>query len=384
MDYKEKYEQALKTAKLFADNTNDKICKEKIEAIFPELIENEDEKIRKQLLNWLKDCNWDAIDNGTLKRDDIITWLEKQSEPIKLSEEERNRFAKGVLSECAISFINYLDSNKREGKMCVSNGECEDIENAFHNCMWDRLHGYYCKYIDKGEQKSTTTPKFKVGDWVINEHGFVMQIVDVQDGNYVYMYEGGKLSATIEQMENSCHLWTIQDAKDGDVLVVRDNFNSIVLFHGIGINGRINYHCKCDHGYYSFRIQGDEACLGTMDKDAERYHPATKEQRDILFQKMKEAGYEWDAENKELRKIESEPAWSEEDEERYLSCLQRLGTGNLEHPETINTVWLKSLKDRMTWKPTKEQLNSLLGVAADTIGFNARILSELYDDFKKL
>lgn len=34
--------------------------------------------------------------------------------------------------------------------------------------------------------------------------------------------------------------------------------------------------------------------------------PATKEQRDLLFQKMKEAGYEWDADKKELEKIEDE------------------------------------------------------------------------------
>ncbi len=33
-------------------------------------------------------------------------------------------------------------------------------------------------------------------------------------------------------------------------------------------------------------------------------HPATKEQRDLLFQKMEEAGYEWDGEKKELKKIE--------------------------------------------------------------------------------
>jgi hypothetical protein len=30
--------------------------------------------------------------------------------------------------------------------------------------------------------------------------------------------------------------------------------------------------------------------------------PATKEQRDILFSKMKEAGYEWNAKKKELKK----------------------------------------------------------------------------------
>lgn len=33
--------------------------------------------------------------------------------------------------------------------------------------------------------------------------------------------------------------------------------------------------------------------------------------------------------------------WSEEDTERYISCLQHLGTGNLEQPETINSKWFK-------------------------------------------
>lgn len=34
-------------------------------------------------------------------------------------------------------------------------------------------------------------------------------------------------------------------------------------------------------------------------------HPATKEQRDLLLQKMKEAGYKWDTEKKELKKEKS-------------------------------------------------------------------------------
>ncbi len=75
--------------------------------------------------------------------------------------------------------------------------------------------------------------------------------------------------------------------------------------------------------------------------------PATKEQRDTLFAKMEEAGYEWDADRKELKKIEQEPAWSDADEERFVSCLQRLGTGNIEQPDTINTMWIKSIKNRV-------------------------------------
>ena len=33
--------------------------------------------------------------------------------------------------------------------------------------------------------------------------------------------------------------------------------------------------------------------------------PATKEQRELLFQKMEEAGYAWDEVNKQPKKIES-------------------------------------------------------------------------------
>lgn len=33
--------------------------------------------------------------------------------------------------------------------------------------------------------------------------------------------------------------------------------------------------------------------------------------------------------------------WSEDDRIRYLSCLQRLGTGGPEQPETVNSKWFK-------------------------------------------
>jgi len=122
-----------------------------LETIIPELKESKDETIRKEIIEFV-DINTLSVDE---RHDRWIAWLEKQCTPAKLSEEEQNSFAKGVLSRCALSFIDYLDAHSYEGKMCVSNGECEDIENAFHNAMWDRLHRYYCKYIEKqGEQKS--------------------------------------------------------------------------------------------------------------------------------------------------------------------------------------------------------------------------------------
>lgn len=82
--------------------------------------------------------------------------------------------------------------------------------------------------------------------------------------------------------------------------------------------------------------------------------PATKEQRDFLFQKMKEAGYEWDAERKELKKIEQKSArWSEEDEKRSISAIKHLENSISDTPSSLRPYirkdieWLKSIKNRM-------------------------------------
>jgi len=43
-------------------------------------------------------------------------------------------------------FMQYLDENRPEGKMCLSNGECEDIERAFIAGDWDKIIRYANKY----------------------------------------------------------------------------------------------------------------------------------------------------------------------------------------------------------------------------------------------
>lgn len=45
----------------------------------------------------------------------------------------------------ALGFMNFLDDNKSKGKMCLSNGECADIEKAFNEKDWPKL----ARYLDK-------------------------------------------------------------------------------------------------------------------------------------------------------------------------------------------------------------------------------------------
>ena len=169
MNYEKRYNELIDAIKeMMEANPHDEGLQNWVHDNVPELTESEDERIRKALLELFSNAckkDWRGIPN-----EKIVDWLERQGGITKsneeeqggitnLSEEEQNRFAKGILSNCALSFINYLDANKYESKMCVSDGECEDIENAFHNAMWDRLHRYYCKYIEKQDEQKPFAPK---------------------------------------------------------------------------------------------------------------------------------------------------------------------------------------------------------------------------------
>lgn len=53
----------------------------------------------------------------------------------------------------ALGFMNFLDENKPKNKMCLSNGECADIEKAFNEQDWPRLAGYLDKYTESEDER---------------------------------------------------------------------------------------------------------------------------------------------------------------------------------------------------------------------------------------
>ena len=75
--------------------------------------------------------------------------------------------------------------------------------------------------------------------------------------------------------------WTINDAKDGDVLAAHECLVLFKKLDGLNIKCYCTYHFMNYPSFYVDTLQNKDA-----------FHPATKEQRDLLFQKMKEAGYD--------------------------------------------------------------------------------------------
>ena len=139
--------------------------------------------------------------------------------------------------------------------------------------------------------------KFNVGDWVVFLTSESVYQVEKKE-NYEYTLKhifGGSLCLSFSD-ENLIREWTIQDAKDGDVLV---NGSNIFIFHFINNRRLMGYcHVNMDDGNFYNDI-GKNECFCTIDAPVT---PATKEQRDVLMKAMNDAGYEWNAEKKELKK----------------------------------------------------------------------------------
>ena len=273
------YDEALKAA-IIAHKDEDKHLKATLERIFPELKESEDEKARKALISVLKS---DFENDNTIydiSVGDIISWLEKQGE----SNETKAR----------MFLIN-------KGYPIDTNGTFPTYEEMY-NIIKDGLK-------KQGEQKSAdkAEPKFKVGDWIITNKKHIWYVDETPETtSYLYrlINQYGKVEvAEFEVVDKKARLWTIQDAKDGDVLVCEGK-------HGqeIGIVKKyVGKYGGCDKCFetYCFVDWDDIFRVGEY-MGSRNIHPATKEQRETLMKAMADDGYTFDFEKKELKKINSQ------------------------------------------------------------------------------
>ena len=289
-----------------------------IDEIFPELKESEDERIKNEIILYIGARNDISLDT----HNKWLSWLEKQGEQ--------------------------KPYDKVEPKLEIKEG------------MW---YICTCTYTLKGKIIAIKGQIYKS-----NQDG----AIEVEDGHLFIDKIDGKA-------QNYFKPWTIKDAKDGDVLVSpatpEGDKECPFIFKEIDKNGIVRHYVVLLQNK-NLEISNDVS--NVMGYANAGYHvPATKEQRDLLFQNMKEAGYEWDAEKKELKKIEDEPEnykqqvmseitdlakdyirqksteeWSVEDSiklQRIIDFLwyNRKGDTDTIYQQEQDIEWLKSLKERI-------------------------------------
>lgn len=183
----------------------------------------------------------------------------------------------------------------------------ELVSIAGNGNQFEEIKDWLEKY---GEQPTDKVePKFHEGEWLCeNEPNNYARFIQILETVNVQGKERYRISRDIHNDEDTVefdfvekyyHKFSIQDVRDGDVLVASDG--SIFLFAGVD-------DCACKY-YVALttdnHVEINKGAKGGYWETSRAVYPATKEQRDLLFQKMADEGYEWDSEKKELKKIES-------------------------------------------------------------------------------
>ena len=351
------------------DKVREKIANE----IFSEYEESEDEKIRKTLIKFHKS----TIDIDRIKGSDIVAWLEKQNEQKPVVFKAKDWYVSKV--DGKIHNMTYNPAEKKEVKEI--DNYCREHCKGFQEtgkCFFDDKCEAYKTY--KQNLANNVELKFEVGNWYQCTKDFFGKGVTFDKNTAYYCAREGCLQneygchiAIVKDLYDNFKLWTIQDAKDGDVLIDKSHAGECVFIfkeaRPSDIKTNVNNpfavigYCGINHIGFTSQLSG----LGVGDTVNCTYYPATKEQRDLLFQKMKEAGYEWDAEKKELKHIdarenltldgdlmqadcmivEQEPAWSKEDETVLNNLIYALANDRIGNYRDEYVDWLKSLKDRI-------------------------------------
>ena len=223
----------------------------------------------------------------------------------------------------------------------------------------------------QGENKPAdkVEPKFQNGQWIVwqnkcykvNYNGCGYELID---------QNGLRTSLEYGTVDKSAHLWTIQDAKDGDIISSPSHHLIWIYKDKEHYHACVNMNCVTDNFFINgLIIVPNDVC------------PATKNEKNILFASMIEAGYEWNAEKKELKKnnsyckehckgyqetgkcfadgdckdkreAERKSTWSEEDEDLLFWTINNLTELKNRYGKNYGKSgkcidWLRSLKERI-------------------------------------
>lgn len=296
--YDEAYKVAAELHNLCKEGTQTAFHRANLEMMFPKLKESEDERIRKTITAVIGCYDSENSYFKEVSKKKCLAWLEKQGEQ-KSADKVEPKFKVGdIIIKSQNSDINKF------GKFKIT-----DIKDGRY---WVNEF-VICEISEQDEWKLVKVkPKlFNVGDWIISidDEGnrTIEKIIEFWGDKVRLIDTNGYYTLWPQHELNYYHLWAIQDAKDGDVLCCENGWTCI--FKTLVNDETFSSYCFMDNTKW-FCETGSE-CHTLKEEFVKAYngkiYPATKEQRDTLFAKIKEAGYEWDGNKKELKKIEQKP-----------------------------------------------------------------------------
>lgn len=252
--------------------------------------------------------------------------------------------------------------------------------------------------IDGVEYNLTPKVAFREGEWVVSPNGVYWHIDKISNNRYEVTSNTGK-SANWPLGTNIYHSFSIIDAKDGDVLV-NQNGEMPFIFKECKDN---HIYCYCGYTnrkdvFFDRFVNGKGEELQWLNLYYEQAYPATKEQREKLEKAIHEAGYEWDAEKKEVKKIKQEQTELPNGEDYGIDSLyhaarileKTLGEvdgyqsddGILEHKCAIEAV-KRLYKQKPAWsEEDEEKINKLLQFVQNMEDFQA--IPNRYKQYKDI
>ena len=272
MNYEQRYKEALKAVKELQEaNPSDDGIQNWVNEKFPELKVSEDEKIREILIEFFEDWRKTKSHLWGINVNDILAWLEK----LKVFAE----YGDGLY---------YFGNN---GFTYVGNPTCD--------MSWLEKQG-------KVPPADKSGPQFNEGDWIVfnNRHDSVYQVEKIENYEYTLRhFLGGSMPLSFSH-EDMIRAWNVKDARNGDVLAFYSEYKGNKMVQVGIIKKYVGKHGGCSNTFNIYvgvnwenNLQIGEY-MGCSD-----IRPATKEQRELLLQKMHEDGYTFDFEKKELKKL---------------------------------------------------------------------------------
>jgi len=349
----ERYDEAITKLRSLHDNYNTVSTlidvKEELENILPELKDSEDEKIKQRIIKLIKMSS--EVGSFVLDKweaDEMLTWLEKQGENSKslyirfgdIPKDEKSKIYSGeteIGTERGVSVYpafenlagnivlglslpitktslytqqHLLEYDNRACYLVSGDyvGKGTDGEPLLRNVKIVReIKDFRVKQSDQNNTDKDES-KFHEGDWIIHQGtDNIYQVVARIDNQYQLKYGDNYTVQKCVDVDRCARLWDItKDAKDGDILYQDLMCGKTFIYNGINTDMAILYSFIINNDgtdVLSYHIGKPNTGIGNIEENKNIIHPATKEQCDILFQKMKEAGYEWDAEKKKLHKV---------------------------------------------------------------------------------